>query len=67
MKISTFLVDERKLKSREREYITAVCVPAFLCSLQVTLQVYIDTIVFMRPLIIKVLRALKAYQKDKFS
>lgn len=66
MKISTFLVDERELKSREREYITAVCVPAFLCSLQVTSQVYID-VVFITPLITKVLRTLKANQKDKLS
>lgn len=66
MKISTFLVDERELKSREREYITAVCVPAFLCSLQVHFQVYIDDVVFITPLIIKVLRALKANQKYKF-
>lgn len=52
-----------KLKNRGGEYVTAVCVPALLSGLQVPSQVYIDTVVFMSPLIIKILRALKAYQK----
>lgn len=51
----------------ERGNIFVVCMPAFLCSLQVTLHVYIDNVLFITPLIIKVFRALKANQKDKFN
>lgn len=57
-----FLANGREFKSGGREYLTAVCVPAFSYSLQVPSQVYTDTVIFMSPLLIKVVRALKAFQ-----